>query len=123
LAQATAGLLARAAEEGIDWLQQHTGLYHLACRGEVNRYEWARTILSLDPRKGEQVLEDLQPAASTDFPAPAARPAFSALDSGRFAQTFGVQLPEWQAALQTALTPGPSGPAGADVGSGTALAG
>jgi dTDP-4-dehydrorhamnose reductase len=123
LAQATAGLLAKGAAEGPDWLQQHAGLYHLTCRGAVNRYEWARAILSLDPRKSEQIVHDILPAASAEFDAPAVRPAFSALDSGRFAQVFGVQLPDWQAALRTALTPGPSGPAGADAGQGSVLAG
>ena len=115
LAQATAGLLARAEAEGFDWLRQHMGLYHLACRGAVNRYEWARAILSFDPRKSEQVVQDVQPAASAEFPAPAARPGYSALDSGRFAQAFGVQLPEWQEALRAALI--------FDTGPGSALAG
>ena len=123
LAQATVGLLVKAAAEGVDWLQQHTGLYHLACRGEVNRYEWARAILSCDPRKSEHVVQDVQPGASAEFAAPAARPGYSALDSSSFAQAFGVQLPEWQDALRLALTPGPSGPAGADTEPGTVLAG
>jgi len=108
LAQATAGILARAAAEGTEWLEQRAGTYHLACRGAVNRYEWARSILSLDPAKSEQVVQDLQPAASAEFPAPAKRPAFSALDSSRFARAFGVQLPEWQVALRLALMPNTS---------------
>jgi dTDP-4-dehydrorhamnose reductase len=115
LAQATAGLLARAETEGVDWLQQNAGLYHLACRGSVNRYEWARAILSFDPRRSEQVVQEVQPAASTEFPAAAARPGYSALDSSRVSQAFGLQLPEWQDALRLALTP--------DTGSGNALAG
>jgi dTDP-4-dehydrorhamnose reductase len=108
-------MLARAESEGVDWLQQHAGLYHLACRGAVNRYEWARAILNLDPRKTEQVVQDVQAVASTEFPAAAARPGYSALDSSRIAQAFGVQLPEWQDALRLALTP--------DTASGNALAG
>jgi dTDP-4-dehydrorhamnose reductase len=123
LAQATAGLLARVAAEGVDWLGQHAGLYHLTCRGAVNRHEFALAILSLDPRKSEQIVQDVQPAARAEFDTPAARPDYSALDSGRFAQAFGVQLPEWQDALRLALTPGPSGPAGAETGPGSALAG
>jgi dTDP-4-dehydrorhamnose reductase len=105
LAEATAGLLARGAAEGVDWFLQHAGLYHLTCRGAVNRHEWARAILSLDPRKAEQIVQHVQPAASAEFAARAERPGFSALDSGRFAQGFGFQLPEWQDALRLALTP------------------
>jgi dTDP-4-dehydrorhamnose reductase len=116
-------MLARSESEGVDWLRQHAGLYHLACRGAVNRYEWARAILSLDPRKREQIVQDVQPAASAEFPAPGARPGYSALDSSRFSQVFGVQLPEWQEALRAALTPGPSGPAGAGAGPWNAHAG
>ena len=119
LAEATAGLLARGVAEGPEWLEQYAGIYHLACRGAVNRYEWARAILSLDPRKAEQIVQDVLPAASAEFVTRAARPAFSALDSGRFAQACGVQLPEWQDALRLALAPGPSGPAGADTGPGS----
>jgi dTDP-4-dehydrorhamnose reductase len=122
LAQATAGLLARVAAEGVDWFRQHAGLYHLTCRGAVNRHEWARAILSLDPRKTEQIVQDVLPTASAEFVTRAARPAFSALDSSSFAQAFGVQLPEWQDALRLALTTGPSGPAGAETASGNALA-
>ena len=60
--------------------------------------------MNLDPAKDEQIVEELQPALSAEFPSRAARPRYSALDSRRFAGAFGARLPEWQDALRLALT-------------------
>jgi dTDP-4-dehydrorhamnose reductase len=38
-----------------------------------------------------------------DFPTPAQRPLFSALDCQKFEQTFDLRLPFWEAALELAL--------------------
>lgn len=39
------------------------------------------------------------PIATADWPTPAARPAYSALDSGKFARDFGHVMPDWRASL------------------------
>jgi dTDP-4-dehydrorhamnose reductase len=103
LAEATAQVLACGGGNAAAWLSEHSGLYHLAGSGFASRFDWARAILALDPDKGEQLAEEVLPAASADFPTPAARPAFSALDCGRFQQTFGLALPPWESALQLAM--------------------
>jgi dTDP-4-dehydrorhamnose reductase len=36
---------------------------------------------------------------TADYPTKAARPAWSVLDTGKLRTTFGVALPDWQAAL------------------------
>jgi len=99
LAEITALLLARGEEH----IREHTGLYHLAGSGFASRFEWAKLILELDPDKQEQRVKEFSPALTADFPTSAQRPLFSALDCNHFFNTFGLQLPDWQAALRLAM--------------------
>ena len=103
LAQATALLLARAGNNFYPWLAGRKGLYHLAGDGYVSRLEWARKILELDPHRDEQVCKEILPALTSDFPTPAQRPLFSALDCDHFTATFGLRLPAWESALRMAM--------------------
>jgi len=103
LAGITALLLAQAGPDRVGYFNEKRGLYHLAGSGYASRFEWAQRILENDPHKDEQITRALEPAATADFPTPAQRPLFSALDCARFEQTFGLRLPEWQAALRLAM--------------------
>ena len=79
------------------------GVFHVAGSGHTSRYEWAKQILLDDPNQEEQVIERLDPVSSLEFPTPAIRPLFSALDSSYFQKTFDVLVPAWQTTLQLAL--------------------
>lgn len=103
LAEITAQLIAKAGPDPVGWIGERRGLYHLAGSGQASRLEWAREILSLDPKKSEQVVQELLPAKTGDFPTPARRPLFSALNCDLFDKTFGLQLPDWQEALELAM--------------------
>jgi len=103
LAQATALSLARAGNNFYPWLAGRKGLYHLAGDGVASRLDWARKILELDPHRDEQVCKEILPALTSDFPTPAQRPLFSALDCDHFTATFGLRLPAWESALQMAM--------------------
>jgi dTDP-4-dehydrorhamnose reductase len=103
LAEVTALLLARAGDNFIPWLVERKGLYHLAGDGFTSRFEWAKQILALDPNPGEQIIRTLLPAGTDEFPTPARRPLFSAIDCGKFKNTFGLQLPDWKKSLELAL--------------------
>jgi dTDP-4-dehydrorhamnose reductase len=70
-----------------------SGIYHLGGSGCVSRYEWAREIMAL---AGAEVT--VLPAATSDFPLPAARPACSCLDCSK-AAALGVVLPPWRDGL------------------------
>ena len=100
LAETTAQVLTR----GIHDIQEHAGLYHLAGSGYTSRLDWAREILKLDPARNQQSVKWLVPGLTEDFPAPAKRPLFSALDCSRFEGVFGVRLPPWETALQMAMS-------------------
>jgi dTDP-4-dehydrorhamnose reductase len=103
LAEASAQILAMAAGDPAGWFGEHKGLYHLAGWGYASRLEWGKEILSLDRNKTEQVVEEVLPAKTAEFPTPAARPLFSALNCDRFLTTFGLRLPDWQEALRLAM--------------------
>jgi dTDP-4-dehydrorhamnose reductase len=103
LANLTALVIAKGGNTCYNFAQEYGGLYHLSGNGAVNRYEWARTILALDPRKAEQVVEEIVPASSDEFPTPARRPVHSPLSCGRFEKTFGIEVPTWHAMLETAM--------------------
>lgn len=103
LAEITAQLLAKGAEDLPGWLAERRGLYHLAGSGRASRLGWAQSILKLDPRREEQLVKELQPALTSEFPAPAQRPLFSALNCDLFAHTFGLRLPAWEDALRLAM--------------------
>lgn len=103
LAEVTALLLARAGADPAGWIAERAGLYHLAGWGHTSRYEWAQAILAADPKRQEQVTRRVDRASSDEFPTPAARPSFSALDCGRFERTFDLRLPPWEHALRLAM--------------------
>jgi len=103
LAEIMAQLLARAGEEPFGYLHERRGVYHLAGDGSCSRLEWAQEILANDLRREEQVTREILPALTRDFPTPARRPLFSALDCSKFSQTFGLRLPNWKEALRLAM--------------------
>jgi dTDP-4-dehydrorhamnose reductase len=96
-------LLAKANNDVSGWLAERKGLYHLAGNGSASRLEWAKEILKLDPKAHEQLTKKLSPAATADFPTPAKRPLFSALDCAKSADVLGLRLPNWQTALSLAM--------------------
>ena len=73
----------------------------MAAQGSASRYTWAQAILHHVPSEN---LPKLTAATSEEFPTPAARPRYSALDTTKLNDVFGVQLPDWREDLSLALT-------------------
>lgn len=84
-------------------LRARRGIYHLTCNGYTSRYEWAKQILANDSKRTEQLVQTLEPVTSLEFPTPAVRPAFSALNCAKFMETFHLRLPNWDESLRAAL--------------------
>jgi dTDP-4-dehydrorhamnose reductase len=103
LADTVAQALVVMLESGKSWREENRGIYHLAGLGAVNRFDWAQAILELDPHPEEHVYRSLQKATSAEFNTPAERPAYSALDCGRFQKTFNLFYCDWRSALAAAL--------------------
>jgi dTDP-4-dehydrorhamnose reductase len=74
------------------------GLYHVTGGGACSRFEWARFVA----RRAGLPVETL-PATERDFPTPARRPRFSALDPCPLAETIGVAAAPWQEATERFL--------------------
>ncbi len=100
LADVTAQLLGK----GLDCLREHRGLYHVAGNGYASRLDWAKKIIELDPNKHEQKVREIVPALTSDFPTPAQRPLFSALDCSLFQSMFDIPLLKWEDALKLAMS-------------------
>ncbi len=103
LAEVTAQILARGNDDLAAWIGERDGVYHLAGNGAACRYEWAQAILTHDPNKGEQIVEQLLPAQTSDFPTPAQRPVYSTLDCDRIQAVFDIHLSGWETSLALAM--------------------
>jgi dTDP-4-dehydrorhamnose reductase len=103
LAEATFSVISAHRDHLQEVMQERRGIYHLAGGGYASRYEWARQILANDPKRTEQLVQTLEPASSEEFPLPAARPPFSALDCSKFKEAFGFSLPDWRESLRRAM--------------------
>lgn len=104
LAEITALILAQGRDDVFGYLSEKGGLYHCAGGGSCSRYEWAKAILEMDPKKEEHVVKELLPAKSNDFKVPANRPMASVLTNDKLEKTFALWLPPWEVGL--ALTMG-----------------
>lgn len=100
LAEITALVLAQGRDDVFGYLREKGGLYHCAGSGSCSRYEWAKAILELDPRKEEQVVKELLPAKSSDFAVPANRPMVSVLDCGSLEGKFNLHISPYKFFLQ-----------------------
>lgn len=103
LAEATAQVIAQGRKEPIGYLLEKSGLYHLTGGGSCTRFEWAKSILEMDPHKEEQVVTELIPVASDVFPTPAVRPHNSTLSNQKFSETFHLISGSYQKALSLML--------------------
>ncbi len=103
LSQMISLALAQAKGEYFNYIRDTRGVYHLAGDGAASRLEWVQKILELDPARQEQKTRQVLPAKTAEFPTPAQRPLFTALDCGKFERVFGLRLPPWDQALALAM--------------------
>ncbi len=104
LARATGLIFSQNNKDLFESVKEKRGIYHLAGSGYTSRYEWAKHIIANDPNKAEQIIKTIEPVSSDEFPAPAARPLFSALDCSKFKGIFKISLPHWEESLYVAMT-------------------
>lgn len=108
LAEATAHIVAqglsRDQETVNSYLRQHSGVYHMSCAGHTSWHGFANAILAgVNTGTHANASAQLQPIPSSEYPTPAARPAYSVLSNAQLAQTFGITLPDWRIALEMVL--------------------
>ncbi|MBP1884562.1 dTDP-4-dehydrorhamnose reductase [Sinorhizobium mexicanum] len=81
---------------------QVSGIYHLSGTGIASRADLARHVLSVSGTHGGPSAR-VRNVPTTDFPAPARRPANSSLSCARFAEIFGRTMPAWQPSAETTV--------------------
>ncbi len=80
------------------------GLWHLTASGQTSWHGFASELLQqayeleLIPR-----LPEIRPIASSEFPTPAPRPAWSVLDNRAVQRAFGLHLPDWREGMRLCL--------------------
>jgi len=106
LAEVIAVLVARAEGDAYNYFMKKSGIYHLAGKGGVSRFYLAQEILRLDPCKDEQLATIIQSAHTSEFPTPAMRPLFTALNCTHFETALNLEIPPWDESLRLALDDG-----------------
>lgn len=80
------------------------GTHHLVADGQTSWHGFAEAIMDEAFAAGLLATRPrVVPITTADYPTPAARPAWSVLDTGSLRQGWGVALPEWRSALAKTL--------------------
>ncbi len=97
LAEVTAQILYRVFRGDIR-LDAVKGLYHVTSGGATSWFGFAEAI-----RDASCLQCKVLPIPTSEYPAPAPRPAYSVLDTHKFHATFGLTLPDWRQSLAQCL--------------------
>lgn len=84
-----------------------SGIYHLTAAGETSWYDYARYITSLAQQLGYAVkvtADKIHPLSTADYGSPAARPAYSVLNTSKLSKQFNVVLPDWQSLVKRTVS-------------------
>ena len=104
IAEVTAQVLARWLAADAATRRTQSGVYHLVAGGRTTWCGFARAIFARAVEAGLLERAPRVDAITTaDFPTPAQRPAWSVLDTTRIRETFGVDLPSWEAGLDAVI--------------------
>jgi len=107
----SAGFLAKAtAQIAEKWLQsapphsRQRGVFHLTAGGNTTWHGFAKAIFEEATTSGRLPnMPAVLPVATTDYPTPAKRPAWSVLDTTRILASFDVIPPDWRSDLRKVL--------------------
>lgn len=99
-AQDLAGALLSIAGRLGPGMQPTWGTYHYCGSGVTSWCGLARHVLETLVARGRMAYFRLTPIATAQYPTPARRPAYSALDCRRIETAFGIIRPPWQASVE-----------------------
>jgi dTDP-4-dehydrorhamnose reductase len=90
--------LPRLASNDDSQLLTQSGIYHYSNEGIISWYDFALAIKELS---GSQCR--VNPIATSQYPTPAKRPAYSVLDKTKIQQVLGIKLKNWRDSLDSCL--------------------
>ena len=99
---ATAILDIAALLQSSGWKSEYGGIFHATGAGETNWHGFATAIFAAAADLGFPSPAITQ-IATADWPTPARRPADSRLNCTKLTETFGCELPPWQATLPSVV--------------------
>lgn len=104
LADVTAHMV-RSAVAGT--VENAAGTYHVAAGGETSWHGYAKFVVETALQAGHTLKASamtVEPVPASAFPAPAARPQNSRLNTAKLRARFGLALPDWQPGVARMLT-------------------
>ena len=104
LADASAAIIKNTQVEtksNLSYLEEITGVYHMTCAGGTTWFDFARAILKKTPDHRQP---KINPIPTSEYPTSALRPQNSLLSNLKLRKTFGIELPDWEEALDQCLS-------------------
>lgn len=84
------------------WLKNRDlpwGTVHYCNRGIVSWHQLAQQVIQSASRYEQFQVETIVPITTAEYPTPAPRPAYSALDCASFSESFGIETVDWKDSL------------------------
>ena len=99
-----AALVADTTAQLLRQRPERSGLWHLTATGQTTWHGFAAAIFAGAVARGLVArAPTVVPITTADHPTPAARPAYSVLDTGALQREFGIALPHWRRGLDGVL--------------------
>ena len=84
--------------------QQASGVFHFTAAGETSWHGFASAILEEAAEAGFTIrTEKVEPIATTEYPTPATRPAYSVLNTDKISACLPSPIPAWRDSLKKML--------------------
>jgi dTDP-4-dehydrorhamnose reductase len=90
--------LARAIVQLISSGNWEAGIYHFSNAGVISWYEFADAIREISGSNCK-----VNPIPGSAYPTPAKRPAYSAMDTSRITEVYGIDPPAWRDSLKVCI--------------------
>jgi dTDP-4-dehydrorhamnose reductase len=74
------------------------GIYHYCNQGVISWFDFADAIKEMIHSNCQ-----VRPIVTSEYPTPAVRPHYSALDTTKIRTTFHIEIPEWRQSLQKCI--------------------
>ncbi|HEL3779330.1 dTDP-4-dehydrorhamnose reductase [Stenotrophomonas forensis] len=99
-----AALIADVTVQALQHPGQLSGTWHLTASGQTSWHGFAEAIFAEALAAGVLAkVPTVEAIASSEYPTPARRPAWSVLDNRKLQQDFGIALPAWQDGLKRVM--------------------